>query len=198
MFLSHPTKNLLAGFALAGVLTSPLHAAGPVPRKPAAQEASAPSQSIVSNLQQKKPILDVALQNDSLIGQFVDANGQPLGLHQFYVASKDQTKVLRGQTDQNGRFRVPIEKAGVYAIACEGVSITVRAWRPTMAPPKAQDGVLCVLDATARGQGGFMAGVGNRITPLLKNPIYIGAAVAAAIAIPVTLEAMDDDEEDGS
>lgn len=196
MFLPITTRKLLVSFAVVGMLVSPIHAASPTATsiKP---PVPSPAESAVPKLGKQKSLLDVAIQHGHLVGQIVNANGQPLAMTKFRLLARDQALTVESQTDATGGFRVPVTKSGVYAVACEGQTTALRAWNANIAPPKARESLLIVTRPTERGQGQFMANMGNRLTPLLQNPIYIGAAVAAAIAIPVTLEAMDDDE-DGS
>jgi hypothetical protein len=182
MFSSNRLAKLLSCFAITGLLTSPLGAA----------------QSEVEDAPKPPRVLDVSLRQGRLVGQFVNANGQAMSQQPFRITAIDQSVSLSSLTDKEGRFDVRLKDAGVYAITSADQSLLVRAWNPKLAPPTTKPGVLCVVDDDVqRGQSGFMARVGNRLTPVLTKPIYIGAIAATAIAIPVALDAADDDE-DGS
>lgn len=198
MSASITTPKLFVCLAVLGMLVSPLMAA--VPNESAVTTkipTSVPAKDSKPSIVETDSVLDVSIQRGHLIGQIVDGNGHPLIQTKIRLLSQDETQAVETFSDTDGSFRVPIQKSGIYAIYCNGQTMTVRAWNENVAPPKTRNSLLFVNQPTTRAQGGFMSSVSNRMTPILTNPIYIGAVVATAIAIPVTLEAIDD-EEDGS
>ena len=153
-------------------------------------------------------ITDIALNAQSVLqGRVVDAQGQPVsGVN--VVMKANETIVVETQTDVSGEFNVNSLRGGFYQLSVNNVSQNVRVWTPNTAPPTATDGLTVTLGTVQRGQGctvdsctGTCGGTCAACTgcgPLgfLLNPFVIGAAVAAAIAIPLALN--DDDDDDGS
>jgi len=69
-------------------------------------------------------------------------------------------------------------------------------WAPGTAPPSARDGLLVVSEEpVVRGQDarGF-----GRLRRLVQNPWVISSLVGAAIAIPIAVDAHNDDEDSAS
>jgi hypothetical protein len=148
-------------------------------------------------------ISDVALNEDgALRGLIVGGEGQALAGVPIKMTQGDVT-VVETATDQLGQFAVNSLNGGVYQMFVDQSQVNVRVWAPQTAPPTATTGFTYVLGSVQRGQctedsctgacGGACGG-GCGPLALLMNPWVIGAAVAAAIAIPLAL----DDDDDAS
>ncbi len=131
-------------------------------------------------------LVDVALTKDSALqGQLVDRQGTP----------KTNTKVrlmsganVLGEavTDEQGAFRVDVERGGVYSLSDGQATALVRVWTHQAAPPSAKNAVLMVSDSSltraALGNGGLDSVIGWAAI------IGVTAAVIWAVV----------DDEDGS
>lgn len=205
MFAINRCARILVCLAALGLLASPVLGATPIPgHKPV-----------------KPQIFDVKLVDGRrLLGQVVNANGSLQTGSKVVLLSKS-SELATTNTDDQGRFYLPVPKPGAYRVVVEDRAYTIRAWKSEVAPPKAKLGLLCVVDDAVRGQcggcgaydpcgcttpqcppdrraaGGFfsahrLAGCGKS---LLRNPAFVGVGVAAAIALPI---ALDDDDDDGA
>jgi hypothetical protein len=139
----------------------------------------------------KRPVVDVRLATGgTLAGKLVDASGQPLGdrvitLHQ---AGRELTRV---KTDAQGDFVFRMTRGGAYQMTIDDRAVNCRVWAPTVAPPSARDRLLIVTGSpVVRGQ--------QPIGAVFSNPLFVGAVVAAAIAIPVAVHNSQNDEPPGS
>jgi len=104
-------------------------------------------------------LVDIALTTDNVLqGQLVDRQGAPK------VNTKVQlnagTEVLaEGVSDQQGVFRIAVQRGGVYTLSDGEASAMVRVWTHEAAPPSAQPAVLMVSDPEltrgALGRGGI-------------------------------------------
>ncbi|MEM7312503.1 MAG: carboxypeptidase-like regulatory domain-containing protein [Planctomycetota bacterium] len=139
----------------------------------------------------------------TLQGKLVDQSGAAIANAQVALGQSAQV-VAKSATRVDGTFEFTAMRGGLYNVVADGTPINVRAWAPRTAPPLAHDGLLVVKGAILRGQsctadsctgtcGGSCdaCGVAGGPLGLLMNPFVIGAAVAAAIAIPL---ALDDDD----
>ena len=155
-------------------------------------------------------ISDVALAaGNTLTGQLVDSQGQPLAQQAVYLQRNGQV-VAKVVTNEVGQFQAGQLQGGLYHVATSTTQGTYRVWADQTAPPAAATGVLLVdngqvlrgqcadgcstagVPGHVLGQGGFpVAPGGGGMLGFLANPWVIGAAVAAAIAIPL---AVDDDD----
>lgn len=153
-------------------------------------------------------ITDIALSaQGALQGRVVDAQGQPVSSANVQIMTKEAV-VVETQTDAAGTFNVNSLRGGFYQVNINNVNQNVRMWAPGTAPPTATDGLTVTLGTVQRGQGctvdsctGTCGGTcaacsGGGALGFLMNPFVIGAAVAAAIAIPLALN--DDDDDDAS
>lgn len=124
---------------------------------------------------------DVALrQGGVLMGQVVDAEGQPIKRSAVRLRQYDRD-VAQSQTDAAGYFVLSGLRGGNYQIIAERSHASFRFWAPGTAPPNAQAGALIVVgDGTVRGQTG-------PIGYWLGNPWVIAGLIAAAVAIPVAI-----------
>ncbi len=204
MYALNRCARFLACLAVVGMITAPVCAAAPRTKKP-----------------NQPKVFDVKLTGREVLGQVVNSAGKPAGDSDVIFVSGRKTVGLV-KTDGAGRFRLPLEKPGVYRVAVADRAVTIRAWRAEVAPPAAKDSLLCVIQDTVRGQcggcgsvdacgcgpaacapaacgpcgGGFagFGGGGTGLMSVLSNPAVIGLGVAAAIALPIALD--DDDDDD--
>lgn len=140
--------------------------------------------------------VDVALQgNGVLIGQVVNAEGQAMTGVPVVLTSRGK-EVARCQTGKEGVFQVAGLKGGTFEVAAVGIEGSCRVWAPGTAPPAAQQGLLVVAAGdVVRGQhmggpvrSGRVQGHGGGLLALMiDHPLVTGAAVGAAIAIPIAL-----------
>lgn len=128
---------------------------------------------------------DVSLGQGRLIGQFVDAQGQPRS-HQIVILQRVGGNPLQTQTDQQGRFVFEQVSGGLYQIATSDAAMACRCWSDTAAPPSAIREILIVSgDGIERGQRP-LADV------LFSGPFLIALVIAAAIAIPIAVHNSQD------
>ncbi len=146
--------------------------------------------------------IDVALRgNGEFHGQILDPQGYalrgvPVGLQ------RNGKIVARTHTDEHGKFQFTGLRGGVYNIRAPGGGNTYRLWSPGTAPPSAREQVIVVSGALVRAQDAYYVPaegelynanepIGDSVLQFLASPWFIGAVIAAAIAIPL---AIDDDE----
>jgi predicted alpha/beta hydrolase len=138
----------------------------------------------------KPVIVDVALrEHGTMLGQVVDTAGLPKGNVPVSLSSGQQA-LGTAKTDANGYFAFTGLRGGMYqVVAAEGHG-TYRVWTPGTAPPTAQQGALVIAgEDLTRGQ--FKSGWKF----CLANPWIIAGIVAAAVAIPVAIHNLDDDDD---
>ncbi len=153
------------------------------------------------------PIKDVALRTGGLLlGQVVDQQGiaksnVPVSIQ---LVGKE---VVNTTTDANGVFAAKGLRGGQYRLITPQGATDCRLWTTDTAPPCARPAVLVVSgDEVVRGQ---RPGCGDACAPgpyydqksglanwVKTHPYIVGGAVAAAVAIPLSLA--DDDSESGS
>ena len=144
------------------------------------------------------PAIDLELDGQSIAsGWLLDTTGQPLADVPVAVRYQDQVVSL-ASTAPNGQFRLGPLSGGAYTLVAGGNAFNLRAWMPGTAPPAASQQAVLYVGSVERGQDcttgsctvpGAVAGGGP--LALLMNPFVIGAAVAAAIAIPLALDDYD-------
>ncbi len=124
-------------------------------------------------------ITDVALgQGGVLKGQVVSSTGAAQANAQVEFI-QNAKQVAATVTDTEGYFAVKGLSGGVYQVVTSGTVKIYRVWAPNTAPPSAHNDILLVAgENVVRGQALPFA---------LSNPWVIGAAVAAAVAIPVAI-----------
>ena len=162
------------------------------------------AQEPLSGQDSRLRIQDIELSPEGdLNGRLVSASGLAMG--QSLVVLRHGTSALaRATTADDGTFTFNRMKGGIYNLSSSGNVSHVRVWSHQTAPPRSSNGILMVAGNVARAQnctadsctgtcGGTCdaCGVGGGPLALLMNPFVIGAAVAAAIAIPL---ALDDDD----
>ncbi len=149
---------------------------------------------------------DVALQSGGvLVGQVTSPEGKPLSEVLVQVVANG-SEIARGQSDNQGNFRIPGLKGGSVQIVSTNFSQQYRLWAPETAPPVAQPGVLVVSGSdVVRGQcgtgvccgsgvgvgGGGGGGRGGLLGVMLDRPLVTAGVIGAAIAIPLAVA--DDD-----
>ncbi len=143
-----------------------------------------PSSTFADGKAFRSSTLDVVLTADrSLQGQLVDPNGAPISGSQVRLLSRGRT-VAVAETGPQGEFQMRSVRGGVHQLVTDRGVAMLRCWTPETAPPSALKEVMLVSDGkTLRGQ--------QPISNLFTNPLIIGLAVAAAIAIPIAVNNSD-------
>lgn len=126
--------------------------------------------------------VDVALRDGGiLVGQAVDAEGQPLAKAAVSVHQSDR-EVAKTLTNQAGWFAVRGLQGGTYQIVAGPAGGVYRLWTPATAPPSAlQSALVTAGSPRVRGQQGPLG------SWLCCNPWILAGIVAAAVAIPVAI-----------
>ena len=156
-----------------------------------AAPASVSQDVLQSGTKARQPaVTDVSLDSGGrLNGQVVNADGEPVS-NQVITVQYQGSDVAQAITDDAGRFAVHGLRGGVHNVVAGADSAVYRLWTSKAAPPAAkQDCVLVTYAAPLGGWGGFHA--------WLRNPWVFAGLVAAAIAIPVGINAADDDDYSG-
>jgi hypothetical protein len=152
-----------------------------------------------ATLQPTAGVHDVALQPGGLlIGQVLDATLQPM--HGATVALYANGKTTATMTtDANGVFAVTGLRGGMHQVGVGNSVENCRLWAAGTAPPHAVSQLRFVPGQSdlVRGQWGPPPSY-NAVMGWVTNPWVIGGVVATAIAVPVILHNIDDDEDEGS
>ena len=123
-----------------------------------------------------------------LEGRVINASGKPI-TNTAVTVQYHGSEVAQTVTDEGGRYAVNGLQGGVHQVVAGGESAAYRLWTDKTAPPAAkQDAVLVSYGAAPATSGWGDCGA------WLRNPWVIGALVATAIAVPVAIEAADDDD----
>ncbi len=150
--------------------------------------------------------LDVSLNDQNqLVGRVV--NQQGIGLTGATVhVRRHQKHIASVKANEKGVFHTGPLTGGLYQVAVAEKTVDLRVWRGAAAPPRAVKLATVVVGPTVRAQSctqpgcglagcdgscGGAAGVTRGPFSFMFHPLVIGAAVAAAIAIPL---ALDDDD----
>ena len=153
-----------------------------------------------ASLQTNLPeVRDVSLNSHGVLsGAVVTAQGQPAVSCPVRIQQGD-APIAETTTDDAGRFAVASLRGGMYQVVAGDQMENIRVWTVSTAPPAATDGYTVVVGNVARGQGctgtpdcSCTSCCGGGPLGFLMNPFVIGAAVAAAIAIPLALNNNDD------
>jgi hypothetical protein len=149
---------------------------------PQQQLAAAQSAKALTVKSIEASVLDLSLTSDkALLGRVVDHTGTALAGAEVVVRQGDNS-VTKVTTDKSGNFVVGDLKSGVYQVAAGGSVGTYRVWSEELAPPKAGEQALLVVDQSgARGKkhgwgtltGGEAFLVGAIITSLVLGIIAI-------------------------
>jgi hypothetical protein len=139
--------------ALVGLLLPPV-------RQVSAADHTAPPPTA----SQSPQLVDIALTSNNLLqGQLVDRQGVPKANTTVQLSGGSKI-VGEGISDEQGVFRIPVERGGVYALSDGETSALVRVWTQQAAPPSAQPAVLMVSDPEltrgALGRGGMDTVIG--------------------------------------
>lgn len=161
----------------------------------------------------KTTTADIALDAGGLLtGKVVDQAGQAVP-NATLVFKTGQHQLVETLADDNGAFRIKSLQGGVYQMTADGFASTARLWTAQTAPPHAKKTATLVTGTIVRGQsctndsctgtcddccGGCGMAGGSAPLAFLMNPIVIGAAVAAAVAIPLAIENNNDDDDNAS
>lgn len=149
-------------------------------------------------------IVDVALDSAGVFhGHVVDAGGQPVAMANVRML-RDGNPLVSTVTNDQGGFDVASLQGGVYSVQLADQTHLLRLWAANTAPPHANQGFTVATGTVARGQSctansctgmcGGTCGACKGGWGFLTNPWVIGAAVAAAIAIPIAVSNNDDDD----
>ena len=125
-------------------------------------------------------IRDVELgANGRLSGQLLNAEGQPHAGQPILLHQQDGQLVGHTLTDAEGWFHFEQVRGGIYQLVSAEAFQLCRCWVQNTAPPAAEQQVLLVAGGIERGQRPFYH--------VLANPLFIGALVFGAIAIPIAV-----------
>jgi hypothetical protein len=161
-----------------------------------AHKASTPGSSLAPSAAR---IQDVALQPGGLlVGQVLDTKMQPMRGAAVVVQVEGQTAATTA-TDGRGLFAVSGLHGGVHQVVVGDATENCRLWVAGTAPPSAMPQLRIVPGQAevVRGQWGPPPSY-NTMMGWATNPWVIGGVVAAAIAVPIVLHNVDDDDEEGS
>jgi hypothetical protein len=143
-------------------------------------------------------VRDIALaQGGLLLGQVLNESMQPLPGLEVAIQSGGQTMATT-KTDANGTFAVAGLRGGLHQIATRKSVQNCRLWAHGTAPPSATEQLRFVpgQDTVVRGQWGAGAPSPwmHKAKAMATNPWVIGGVVATAIAVPVLVHNLDDDD----
>jgi hypothetical protein len=132
-----------------------------------------------------------------LVGQVLDKTMQPVPGTAIAIQVERKTAAST-VTDANGVFAVAGLRGGVHQVATGDAVENFRFWAPGTAPPQAATNLRFVPGQAqvVRGQWGPPANsFGNNAKAWATNPWIVGGVVATAIAVPVIIHNVDDDDE---
>jgi hypothetical protein len=148
-------------------------------------------------------IHDVALAPGGLlVGQLMDETMQPMRGASVVIKIDGKTAVATS-TDANGVFAATGLRGGMHEITTGESTKHCRLWAPGTAPPQAVANLRYIPGQgdLVRGQWGQPPAYNSfagQAKALATNPWVIAGVVATAIAVPVALHNMDDDDDNGS
>jgi hypothetical protein len=161
-------------------------------------EASSTTQTAGDASRPAPLIRDIALTPGGLlVGQVLDESMKPVRGTPVAIQVEGKTAAST-VTDANGVFAVAGLRGGVHQVATGDSIENYRFWAPGTAPPQAAAN-LRFVPGQARIVRGQWAPPPGTIVETAKawatNPWVIGGVVATAIAVPVILNNIDDDDE---
>ncbi|MEX0612738.1 MAG: hypothetical protein WD738_12600 [Pirellulales bacterium] len=165
-------------------------------------EVAPSSRMATRQAQPTSAIHDVALgPGGLLVGQIVDESMQPMREAAVAIQVDGQTTAAT-TTDANGVFAVSGLRGGLHQIATGDAIENCRLWAPGTAPPRAESSLRFIPGRgdIVRGQWGPPPSYDSMMAHAkawATNPWVIGGVVATAIAVPVLLHNLDD-EDNGS
>jgi len=165
-------------FAIAGGLWLSV---APTVHKVGAAEPGSPVAAVPSNNHQPQAFSrDIVLSPEGrLEGVLLDRQGTAqAGLPVMLL--QNGVEVAGTTTDESGRFAISGLRGGQYALATIDSVTPCRLWSATAAPPSAKPTLHVYSGDLIRGQ---MFRVRNFVT----SPIFVGAAVGTAVAVPLAL-----------
>ena len=125
-------------------------------------------------------VVDLELQQGGVLkGQVLSPEGQPVTQGAIKVFRQGEL-VGAAKVTESGQFRIAGLQPGACQLQLLSSTQGCRLWAHGAAPPKAPRELLLVTgDATARGQ--------QPIGRLLRNPLFLGLVIGAAVAIPIAI-----------
>ena len=149
---------------------------------PSAWSAEAPAQPAAASL-------DVSLGAEGLFrGQLLDAQGvaqKGVEVAMLY----NGREVVRTTTDENGAFAAKGLRGGEYQVVAMNQAASYRLWNAGQAPPAARPSALMIANTNVVN-GQYSGGVLNWMK---MHPLIVAGVVATAVAVPVAINASDDD-----
>lgn len=125
-------------------------------------------------------IPDVTLgPNGTLSGQALNAQGKAKIKYAIQVEQNGKI-VGKSTTDGEGHFEVAKIGAGVSKVITDDATFVCRCWTAEAAPPASKGQLLVISqEGVERGQ--------RPVGEIVTNPLFVGAVIAAAIAIPIAV-----------
>jgi hypothetical protein len=93
---------------------------------------------------------------------------------------QNNQEIARVTTDEAGRFAITGLRGGQYNLVTLDATTPCRLWSEGTAPPSAKPSLQVYGGDLIRGQH-------FRVRNVITSPIFIGAAVGTAIAVPLAL-----------
>ena len=155
------------------------------------QQAFCAPEAAAESAPAQPPIVDVRMTADGTLGgKLVDQSGKAMG-NQLVVLHSAGQAVMQVKTNKQGDFAFHRVRGGVYQMRIDDSGVACRVWPKDVAPPSAREQLLVVVGApVVRGQ--------QPIGAAFSSPLFVGAVLAAAIAIPVAVHNSKDDHPSGS
>jgi hypothetical protein len=137
-------------------------------------------------------VADVALGPSGVLqGQVATRDGTP-GAGTPVVLFRGETPVGKTTADEKGRFAFTNLQGGMFVLAAPTGGHICRVWAPGTAPPaSASEALLVTETAVIRGQTFCPTSLYEWFE---THPVLGYTAVTAAIALPIILINMDDDD----
>jgi hypothetical protein len=135
---------------------------------------------------QTPPVIDVKLQDGGILyGQVVDPQGVALASVPVSLSANGK-QLAAGATNAQGAFAFSGLNQGVYQVTAGQGAGAFRVWTANAAPPAVQQAAVVVSgEGVVRGQ--------HSVGAILTHPLFIGAAIATAIAVPIAVASSDRD-----
>jgi hypothetical protein len=140
-------------------------------------------------------VRDVKLQDGGVLeGQVVGAHLEPCRSTVVRLSKMGGAvgQTMTVNTDAEGRFRVTGLGGGVYRVETVGGVSICRLWSPNAAPPSVSSALMVRSGTIWRGDCSW------RHCCVFTNPLVIGLAGAAAIAIPLVVQNVGQELPPGS
>lgn len=145
------------------------------------QSAMAAKPVVVNGIPVHGDVESLELQGELLVGGLVDHAGKGVADAPVLIAQNGKP-VTELRTDADGRFAAKGLQPGRYQVVSHGGVQTYDVFAKGQAPQHAKRGVVHRVDPqVARGAPG------SPFRSLLSHPMVIATAIAAAVAIPLSL-----------